>query len=55
MLTELVMLMEENLHHVTKAAYKAAMEGTKEALWLRTLMEDFRFPQVLPLTIKCDH
>jgi CRISPR/Cas system-associated endonuclease Cas1 len=31
------------------------MEPTKEALWLRTLMEDFRFPQVLPTIIKCNN
>jgi hypothetical protein len=39
----------------TEAEYKVAIEACKEALWLRQLVEDLRFNQVLSTIIKCDN
>ena len=38
-----------------EAEYVAASESTKEAIWIRSLLEGINFKQVEPTTINCDN
>ena len=38
-----------------KAEYVAALELTKEAIWIHSLLEGINFKQVEPTTINCDN